>query len=247
MAGLLVFIPNLPPDGLTNELIGELGLEAVIEPTGHAVLKQDGPDGRQGLMVAVTNHLGGSAKCRYRPQEQQWFGFPSTKPRYYFGWEQAPTPEDLQRLRQCYFGHWTELGDGKLWLVPIALPHGRRSHRIADDGESWITPMPDDPVLSEGLVRYWNWRYADADPVPKSDVNNLCCRALAVHYRIGRPLISQLGLFDDKSIDRCLLSLLDGPALLAELHARKKNDGHVTPSNGSISTDGTEDSLLEVS
>lgn len=243
MAGLLIWIPQLDRAPDADEL-RELGL-GWLEPTGHSSHPSPGPAGEAGRLIALepSTPAGKRARCRYRIG-QEWHD----TGRYWFGWDRddPPRPVDLQRPI-LYFGHPARLGDEQDWTVPIVRPYTAQRFRLAADGETWLTPMPDDYELVAGCVRYWDWRWGGAEPVSRSDIVNLCVRALSVHYRLDRPQCSALGLFDDRAIDKCLGAMFDVPSMAAELRARKKNDDAAadepdTAAAGSIATGGCADS-----
>lgn len=234
MAAFLLWLPReRSPDAAELPTLG-LGW---LEPTGHTAIASPGPGGDAGRLIALnpSHSAGHRPRCRYRADSQVWH----QAPHYWFGWDSddPPRPADLQRAT-IYFGHPAQLGDDQLWTVPIIHAHGRKPFQLAADGETWFTSLPDDPELVAGCARYWDWRWGGGAELTRSDIVNLCVRALSMHYRLDRPQCSSLGLFDDYSIDRCLGAMFDVPSLAAEVQARKKKEAPATPPNGSTSTDG---------
>lgn len=252
MAGLLIFLPNL--DGaLTPELLTQLGLDQVIEPTGHAMTRGPGPGDAAGLLIAVSpGPAGKQARCRYRPEEQEWrsIGDPAT---HWLGWQkdEPPTSVDLARVTH-YLGHPVKLADDAEYLVPLVVPHGRKTMRRNRDG-TWLCPMPRNTRLTADCMRYYEslW-FGGTDRPTQSELADLACRGLAVHYRLGPNEIEMLGMFDWPAVERCLGAMLDVPSIVAENEARKKNEdaaaaesqaadsqSPVTPPAGSTGDAGT--------
>jgi len=131
MSSFYYWVPGGRP-GITSQDLAAAGLGyAITQPTARGC--DSGPDSQRGVVVCHGENRDG--KLGFFPDKQTWRKIPGKD--VWVGWyNDLPTVEDLARETQIT-GEWVRLGDGQLWLVPMA-----RRWAAMDDTLVWDYNLP---------------------------------------------------------------------------------------------------------
>lgn len=120
MSGFLYFLPGV--GGNPREHLTAFGLEHIADKDEklHSRDIIQGVDGQRGLLVANSLSWPNADEVRFT-EELKWHRFPKShaEKQACVSYTSLPTPTDLVR-RETIGGEWVRLGDGQMWLVPIA-------------------------------------------------------------------------------------------------------------------------------
>ena len=267
MAGFLYYLPGLDPGrapAVDLETVRRFGLEYAFDsrPTPSGV-HRNGPDGRQGVIVADAGRV---PKIGWYPDRQKFRPVPGSEALVVWYEDQRPGPEDLVRS-EVAAGHLVRLCDGNDWMVPIA--RGWSHHNGAafvwycglprrmdvDEAGNWVEgdPLPRYAGLWQMALAYWDRKQRalnqadDEQPDETAGIrtafdfadfggaSDAAVEALGFNYRLGKAEVGALGLFDTTSAVRVLDALVDFPGLLALL-AKKASEatGAAAGSSGDV-------------
>ena len=238
MPGFLYFVPHVTgPDAALDEL-RKAGAAHAAETVGASspVCNQvsPGPGDLSGYVV------GREGFYLFDKDSQEWQKAPVLVegpggkaydgPGYWIGWrkDSPPGPDDLARQKQLD-GHWVKLGDGNLWLVPVARRYvfedGAIRHRVElstvrhlDADGRWKAD-----TVAEQYRRLWAWltlfdRWLAAEEGAAEDFDfqsetEFVVEALRLNYRLGSVEASLLGLLDTTGIIGAIEAVTDRPGL----------------------------------
>lgn len=190
-------------------------------PDGHMVCSEfsaAGPGGTQGCVVGRAGE-----RLGYYPDRQTWLKMPALKgadkgPAFYVGcWNDGrPTPAELQ-VEEPLRGTPVRLGDGNHWTIPVARCWNDRGEQAG-----WYNALPGKLTLDangewaaggveakhahlwELGTRWWEsmmGREPDKEGSVRFDfagAHDAALSVLASNYRLSRPEVVLLGLFDDQ-------------------------------------------------
>ena len=254
----LYFIPDRGV-GFSLDDAKTLGLDRVLSVSMHH-RECDGPAGQHGVIVARSESLA-SARVGYWPDKQTWRKLPGIEAWAGFETGSPPGPAELVRAATLP-GHQLALGDGRSWLVPVAIEASGPPLRFrkalpvtmdVNDAGEWI----DGEVLEayrplwEIAADWWDARVELAQHVSegkrddefrderftKGWIFDSAVDVLAVHYRLGKLEVAMLGLFSSNAGMEVLDYLVDEPGYRAirEAEATQKKTA-----DGSSTGDGPE-------
>ncbi len=252
MSGFVYHLPDAQ-GALTPDHLKRAGLGYAFPPGCEVHCREsEGPSGKRGLLVAMSDKLLG-----FSVKEQDWLEMAGLlrdvdkKPVPWVGlWKDArrrPGPVQLQRAKRCIEGHAVLLGDGHAWQIPVvrgvrggcALPRivivdsasGRATERVRAE---YQVLMDLSLSLWHGITEAWE-EGRKAEPSIE-DILKLGSESLAVNYRVRRWEISLLELLDTENAAEVADAVVDGPSLrilLEELGKKKE-----TSAAGSTSLSG---------
>jgi len=259
MAPPLYFFPKttlaeFAPDGrIRRECLRKLGLEetfADVRGAEDCSLQQmdaAGPHGHSGVFL-LANPTDGRPPTRfgYYPDFQSWHqrdGFVVGLDR-----EQPPAPEDLVR-KKVIRGYALELSAGMFEIPVLRDPDGGtllpRDLRYGDDGGVEQPVKESYRGLWDQFGEVVDWFF---DPAGKATLSinahtlDLCVKALAVNYRVGRVEQDLLGLVDSETWVPILFASIDLVTYrdaFERVCEAKKNRASTGPTDGEAPTDGS--------
>jgi len=246
---MLYHLPNFAGSTVSLDNLRDRGLGYAFETSiGLANTTQtDGPAGEaRGLVVGMER---AGRPVGYFPDKQTWQKIPGLDAWVGFYTGQAPGPNDLARSTMLD-GHAVELGDGRRWIVPIAvggpeegdaeltryrtLPH---VDRLDEDG-NWTVGdvLPRYAPLWDAAAAWWDakWSAAGEDNEAADtgdairvifkidDARGAAVTILAANYRVSAIEVSLLGLLNDQTRVAILDAAIDWPTIAAWV--QKKTD-----------------------
>jgi len=244
--GLLYYLPDAARARLT-EAIDAAGLGYAFDGPPIPCEVTRGPQAAQpaGLVVAdkgsAPDHM-----VRLDPDAQTWRPIPGSDAMVGVYTDAPPTPELLARA-DLLPGHPVELADGQTYIAPVARglamddEAGPTGWTLAlpqtvglDPAGAWTAGdvVPRYRALWAAACHWWDAKHQALDAGPDDDQPDAATVAftfdfaslldaaltvLAANYRVGRPEVALLGLFDDASAVRLLDAAIDWPTVQAWL------------------------------
>lgn len=233
MAGFIYFIPG--GRGASAEALEAVGLNEMLGDLSLSSGQIDkGPNGAGGVLIRIDGDR--APRLRYAGEGQVWRECAGGK--FWLGYdrEHPPTPEDLVRP-DLIDGHSVLLEDGNKWLIPVArvfATGGPPMFRMnVDNDGNWVVGDTiarlkavevDAEAVWQELLTSLDAGKGDEDAVKVllTTEADMCVRALAVNYHLGRYEIGALGLLSPRVTSEITLALIDWPTIVADSAAQKK-------------------------
>lgn len=196
-----------------------------------------GPDGGRGLLIAWQQGV----EVRYEPRTQRW-------QRCGDHWRGVRTdyrPEELAKDAPPAEGYPVRLGDGRQWVVPVALadaPNYAIPWREGLDDEGRLVRQVDPAYAGVCRVAAGLWQAMEATgrlQMEDDDLRRACATALAVNYRVDLEDCLFLGLLTSEAYAGIVRAILDLPALEEMLRDPKVRAGLSAASGGPARSDTT--------
>lgn len=235
------FVPGLTTARRVD--IEEAGLGSVLPERGVAHGRVErGPDGGPGMLLAIGS---GAGLCFNEAQRweksrtrETWVGLSAGE----------VEPQALERA-ELIGGHGVELGDGQVWLVPVARVFGLgsvlpASMVLGPDGQTIEhEPLAEFAAASGVAERVMDAYFGQHLDLPEEleprariderETWGIAARALALNYHVDEDAISLLRLFTTQNLLRVIEAFIDVPTMRAVAMAReeaaKKGDGAPMP------------------
>ena len=238
-----IFIPGVR--GYSDDHLRKVGLDTLAD-CGIEWSETIGPNNQPGMMGTWRQH---SPEIINPPSDAQaipkWRSFNDA---YWIGWDpdRPPMPVELARKEQ-FTANPVILGDGNIWMIPVAqrLPH---KHRLSPDGIGWVRRISRQyEEFYEQAQRHMLSIFRDLDildiaqgarlsenlsqeelkathTIHLTECDRFCADALAINYRMHMSVIDVLDLFDDQSVVRTVLAVIDMQDILAVRDEKKSED-----------------------
>ena len=204
-----------------------------------------GPGGRSGTLLTKVDEPV-QVRLGFFPDRQSWHEQPAGADCWVgLDKEYPPTPAELAKSARPA-GHDVELGDGRVWKVPIIRsPLGRdnpgRSQLARDftydaSGQLNSVRQPAGDALWELSGIAWDHVFSQAEhpTVEMETMVELILGALALNYRLGKPEQQILRLVNSLNWQDAIRALLDWP-LIDELGLVQKKTEEEPPAADSSS------------
>jgi len=198
-----------------------------------------GPDGRGVLMSWQSKVL-----IDYEPKNQTWR---KIGPQMWVGVRNDYSPVEFARPidpRHPVTAYAVTMGDGKDWLVPVALadaPNFSMPWREArGEGGDIIREVPP-PYKQVCDMAEDLWRHTSGDlefEMEEDALREALATALAVHYEVDLEDCLALGLLTNESYQGIVAAILDYPSI-AEIVSGKASGPPATVSGDPVLSDGT--------
>jgi hypothetical protein len=155
----------------------------------------------------------------YWPDKQDWFRFLDNE-QAATTWlgivkGHAPRPEDLSRDEGCDLNIGIVLGDGNRWYLPVARPASLaktlpRCFGLGRDGAGTTEVMPAYSHIEElGETLFERVRSGGGIGMSDEEMVREASACLGVNYRVSETECRALRLWDRKTLQVALLSLID--------------------------------------
>src|SRR5579872_1050971 len=204
----LYFIPDLVYSQLSPQTIRAAGLDEIFADLiaspalcqsslqFRQVHSDRGPGGKSGVLLAPAPRADDESAIGFFPDRQAWI--PNGK--HWLGYAtdaELPGPETLRR-RDATPGYDTELGDGRIWDLPVIRRLGRfpalpQSMALDQFGEFAMCVLPEyDPfwAASETMFQF----LFKAMTLPWKEAFELAVKSVSLNYRVGLAEASVLRL-----------------------------------------------------
>jgi hypothetical protein len=233
MASFLYFLPDvdLVPSRQTNTLPADLSVTLTDSSWSHRQI-YNGPEGRSGSIISVhpsPGSGGAEATCGYFPEKQRWTKVEEGDvAKYWIGYEQRPTPEDLIR-ESTVSGYPVRLGEQD-WVVPcVHAPRSTlpRNHRMTGQGLRLEFDKRYESLMRES-ERWWNYLFNhESENITFEDQYRFACNLLAVNYRLGlwECSVDCLDLMDTANITQIINAAIGLKAIDEENEMLQKKTG----------------------
>lgn len=244
MGFFLYYVPGAPAlptgEGVYASLLDKLGLATTLSGTTCESVKveQNGPDGGPGVVfvphVAVSP-CEGTHRCGVYADAQTWIPGPKDDAgdgkgsvRYWIGYfnDAVPGPDDLSRGCTLY-SREREMGDGRMWRVPVAetLPLRRM---LDAEGEDIAVPRAEHRAfhaLANEFLEMVLPHSADMTEMPEWEIERywaLAAGGLGLLYRVDVFECKVLGLLEvggDSSLINVCLDTIGYSLVVADMEA----------------------------
>jgi hypothetical protein len=260
------FIPDLVYSQLNPATVREAGLgeifaDLITTPAAcqmglqfREVHSDRGPGGKSGLLVAQAPRADEESAIGYYPDRQAWLHCG----KHWLGYAtdvDLPGPEAIRR-RDALPGYETELGDGRVWDVPVIRRGGKysalpQSMGIDAFGEFAMSVLPEFDPFWQASETMLNFLF-HAMSLPWSEAYELAVKAISLNYRLGPYEAGVLKLITTRNYQSVYAAACDWPkveALLGESEPatlpfeQKKSAENLKPGSTNIRPGPPADSI----
>jgi len=235
MAGFLYFLEGDKAPPLSELVDAGLG-HAFDSNLAHCGVRT-GPGGKPGTVLSPQAF--DDRPLGYYPDVQAWRKCPTAP--WWLGYyrDGRPTPRDLVRGGYIAAGRTLTLGDGNVWMVPIARALAEEGGTLSwynklpalselDDAGRWVrgAVLPRYAALWEAANGWFDLRVgvpaddANRQIIDDQRIHEWAVTALAANYRLGSLECAELHLFSDDTV-AAILDVIADWATLSEW-AKKK-------------------------
>jgi hypothetical protein len=206
-----------------NGLVARFGLESIERDESRLTWIDaiDGPGGKPGMIGSWVDPEN-LAVATFQPSGQKWTQLESAAGSAWVGTSLTSPlkPVDIQRRSMFEQSVSCLLADGNRWRVPIAahLPH-----TWGEDAKGEFTRKPSKLYAdfcreAADVMKYFAAAAAGSGDLKVEAQWSFACEALKLNYRLAPPIITALGLIDDRAGGRVLLGTI-GMELSSEVQA----------------------------